>query len=100
MFYLRTLQLSLQTHPQKTCPTRFSPILLARKNECNNVNCDFIYPKKSSELKCETILANANHFTKKDIDWFNEYHFTKMPNITNKIKKLLGNAKGPNSKTS
>ncbi len=35
---------------------------------------------------------------KKDIGWLNEYHFMKMPNITDEVKKLLGNTKGPNKK--
>jgi hypothetical protein len=37
----------------------------------------------------------ANHFIKKDVGWFNEYHFMRMPNITEGIKKLFGNTKGP-----
>jgi hypothetical protein len=58
--------------------------------ECNNMNCDFLHPRRPSELKPETILTIANHFTKRDISWFNEYHFMKMPNIMDEIKKYLG----------
>jgi hypothetical protein len=72
--------------------------ITCKGKECNNVNCNFIQPKRPSELKRETILAITNHFNKRDIGWFNKYHFMKMPNITNEVKKLLGNAKGPNSK--
>jgi hypothetical protein len=45
------------------------------------------------------IIVIANHFTKKDVRWFNKYHFMKMPNITDGVKKLFGNTKGPTSKT-
>ena len=67
--------------------------------ECNNTNCDFAHPRKASELKRKTIILIANHFIKKDVGWFNEYHFMRMPNITDGVKKLLGNTKGPTSKT-
>ncbi len=62
------------------------------------MNCNFLHPRRPSKLKHETILVIANHFTKRGIAWLNEYHFMKMANITDKIKKLLGNTKGPNSK--
>ncbi len=35
---------------------------------------------------------------KRDTGWFNEFHFMKMPNITDKVKKLLVNTKGHKSK--
>jgi hypothetical protein len=83
----------------KDMPDKICANFTCKGKGCNNVNCNFIHPRRPSELKRETILAIANHFTKRDIGWFNEYHFMKMPNITDKIKKLLGNTKGPNSKT-
>ncbi len=43
-------------------------------------------------------MAMSSHFTKQETGWFNEYHFMKMPNIANKVRKLHGNTKGPNSK--
>ena len=49
-------------------------------------------------MKRETILAIAGHFEKKDIGWFNEYHFMKMPEMTAEVKRLLGNTKGVMSK--
>jgi hypothetical protein len=67
--------------------------------ECTNTNCNFAYPRKASELKRKTIILIANHFIKKDVGWFNEYHFMRMPNITDGVKKLLRNTKGPTSKT-
>ncbi len=60
---------------------------------------DFAHPRKALELKHKTIIAIANHFMKKDVGWFNKYHFMRMPNITDGVKKLLGNTKGPTSKT-
>jgi hypothetical protein len=49
-------------------------------------------------LQSKTIILIANYFIKKDVGWFNEYHFMRMPNITDGVKKLLGNTKGPTSK--
>jgi hypothetical protein len=66
--------------------------------ECTNTNCNFAHPRKASELKHETIILIANHFIKKDVEWFNEYHFMRMPNITDGVKKFLGSTKGPTSK--
>ncbi len=79
-------------------PNKICANFTCKGEECNNVNCNFIHPKRPSKLKQETILAIANHFNKRDIGWLNEYHLMKMQNITNEVKKLLGNAKGPNSK--
>jgi hypothetical protein len=62
--------------------------------ECNNTICDFAYPRKALELKCKMIIVIPNHFIKKDVGWFNKYHFMRMPNITDGVKKLLGNTKG------
>jgi hypothetical protein len=56
-------------------------------------------PCKASEMRRETILAIASHFKKKDIGWFNEYHFMKMPQMIAEVKRLLGNTKGVMSKT-
>ena len=65
----------------------------------HNALCNFIYPKKPSKLKRETIIAITDHFNKHTIGWFNEYHYMRMPDITNGIKKLLGNTRGISSKT-
>ncbi len=64
-------------------------------------SCDFIHPRKPSKLKRETIIAITDHFYKTNINigWYNEYHFMKMPNITDAVKKLLGNTRGISSKT-
>jgi hypothetical protein len=61
--------------------------------ECNNTNCDFAHPRKASKLNHKTIIMIANHFIKKDMGWFNKYHFMRMPNITDGVKKLLGNTR-------
>jgi hypothetical protein len=67
--------------------------------ECTNTNCKFAHPRKALELKRKTIILIANHFIKKDVGWFNEYHFMRMPNITDGVKKLLVNTKCPTSKS-
>ncbi len=81
--------------PEKLC-TNFT----CKEKECTNANCDFAHLRKASELKRKTIIVIANHFIKKDIGWFNKNNFMKMPNITDGVKKLLGNTKGPTSKMS
>ncbi len=88
-----TLRLTLWVYSQKMCQTKFVQIFFARARSATTWT-----PRRPSKLKRETIMAIANHFTKQDIGWFNKYHFMKMPNITNEIKKLLKNTKGPNSK--
>jgi hypothetical protein len=84
----------------KDMPEKLCVNFTSKGKECNNTNCDFAHPRKSLELNRKTtIIAIANHFIKKDMGWFNKYHFMRMPNITDGVKKLLGNTKGPTSKT-
>ena len=99
MFYLRNVptipvDISPRDMPEKHCAN-----FTCKGKECNKANCDFAHPRKASELKRKTIIAIANHFIKKDLGWFNKYHFMRMLNITDGVKKLLGNTKGPTSKT-
>ena len=78
--------------PKKVC-TNFT----CKGKECNNASCNF-NPRKPSELKPETIIAIGDHFNENNIGWFNKYHIMRMPDITNGIKKLLGNTRGTSSK--
>jgi hypothetical protein len=99
MFYLVNPSINpskvfLKVMLEKIC-TNFT----CKGKECNNVSCNFIHPRKPSELERDTIIVIANHFNKNNIGWFNEYYFMKMPNITDGIKKLLCNTKGTSSKT-
>ncbi len=80
------------TMPEKLCEN-----FTCKGKECHNANCDFAHPRKASELKRKMIIAIANYFIKKDVGWFNEYHFMRIPNITDGVKKLLGNTKSPTS---
>jgi hypothetical protein len=89
-----TLRTFSQDMPKKLCAN-----FTCKRKECNNTNCDLAHPRKASELKRKTIIMIVNHFTKKDVGWFNKYHFMSMPNITDGLRKLLGNTKGPTSKT-
>ena len=89
---------TLQTFSQRICPKNLCSNFTCKGKECNSTNCDFACPRKALDLKCKKIIGIANHFTKKDMGWFNEYHFMRMPNITDGVKKLLGNTKGPTSK--
>ncbi len=99
MFYLHNPSINPSDIFPKDMPKKPCANFTCKGKECNNTHCDFAHPRKASELKCKTIILIANHFIKKDMGWFNEYHFMRMPNITDGVKKLLGNTKGPTSKT-
>jgi hypothetical protein len=97
MLYLRNISINPSNVFLKDMPKMICANFTCKGKERNNTTCNFTHPMVPSELKRETIWEFTSHFTKQDIYWFNEYHFMKMPNITNKVKKLLGNKKGPNS---
>jgi hypothetical protein len=99
MFYLRNLSINPADIFPKDMPEKLCANFTCKGKECTNTNCDFAHPRKASELKCKKMILIANHFIKKDVGWFNEYHFMRMPNITDGVKKFLGNTKGPTSKT-
>jgi hypothetical protein len=100
MFYLcnpsiNPVDIFLKDMPQKLCAN-----FPCKGKECNNTNYDFTHPRKALELKRKTTIVITNHFIKKDMGWFNKYHFMRMPNITDGVNMLLlGNTKGPTSKT-
>jgi hypothetical protein len=99
MFYIRNASINPSDIFPKNMPEKVCANFTCKGKECNNTNCDFAHPRKASEFKCKTILTIASHFIKKDVGWFNKYHFMRMPNITDGVKKLLGNTKGHTSKT-
>jgi hypothetical protein len=99
MFYLRNPSIEPADIFPKDMPKKLCPNFTCKGKECTNTNCNFSHPRKALELKRKTIILIANHFIKKDVGWFNEYHFMRMPNIAEGVKKLLGNTKGPTSKT-
>jgi hypothetical protein len=99
MFYLRNPSINPADISSKDMPKKLCANFTCKGKECNNNNCDFAHPRKALEIKRETIIMIANHLIKKDMGWFSEYHFMRMPNITDGVKKLLGNTKGPTSKT-
>jgi hypothetical protein len=99
MFYLRNPSINTADIFPKDMPKKLCTNFTCKGKECTNTDCNFAHPRKALELKRETIILIANHFIKKDVGWFNEYHFMRMPNITDGVKKLLGNTKGPTSKT-
>jgi hypothetical protein len=98
MFYLCILSINPADILPKDMLEKLCANFTCKGNECTNSNCDFAHLRKALELKCERIILLANHFIKKDVGWFNKYHFMRMPNITEGVKKLLGNTKGPTSK--
>jgi hypothetical protein len=83
-----------RTFSQRICPKNFAPISLVKEKRVPTLILTSLTPE-TLKLKREAIILIANHFIKKDVGWFNEYHFMRMPNITEGVKKLLGNTKGP-----
>jgi hypothetical protein len=81
-----------RTSSQRICPKSFAQTSPARERSVPTPIAILLTPGRLWS-------SNANHFIKKDVGWFNEYHFMRMPNITDGVKKLLGNAKGTTSKT-
>ncbi len=99
MFYLCNNSINpwdvfLKDMPDKIC-TNFT----CKGKECNNANCNFSILGGHPSSNARPFWQSPIISPKRDIGWPNEYHFMKMPNITDEIKKLLGNTKGPNSKT-
>jgi hypothetical protein len=99
MFHLRNPSSTQETFFPNDMPEKLCANFTCKGKECTNTNCNFDHPRKASELKHEMIILIPNHFIKKDVGWFKEYHFMRMPNITDGVRKLLGNTKGPTSKT-
>jgi hypothetical protein len=99
MFYLHNPSINPADIFPRDMPKRVCANFTCKRKECTNTNCNFAHPRKALELKRKTIILIANHFIKKDMGWFNKHHFMRMPNITDGVKKLLGNTKGPTSKT-
>ncbi len=98
MFYLRNPSINPADIFPKDMPKKLCANFTCKGKECTNTNCDFTHPRKALEVKRKTNILIANHFIKKDVGWFNKYHFMRMPNITDGVKKFLGNTKGPTSK--
>jgi hypothetical protein len=98
MFHIRNLSINPADIFPKNILEKLCVNFTCKGKECNNTNCDFSHPRKASEFKGKMSITITNHFIKKDVAWFNEYHFKRMPNITDGVKKLLDNTKGPTSK--
>jgi hypothetical protein len=99
MFYPKNPSINPSNVFPKVMPDKICANFTCKGKECSNASCNFVHPRKPSELKRKTIIAIADHFNKTNIGWFTEYHFMKMPDITDGIKKLLGNTRGISSKT-
>jgi hypothetical protein len=99
MFYLHNVSIDPADISPKDMPEKLCTNFTCKGKECNNTNCDFAHPRKALELKRKMIIAIANHSIMKEVGWLNKYNFMRMPNITDGVKKLLGNTKGPTSKT-
>jgi hypothetical protein len=99
MFYLCNPSINPADIFPKDMPKKLCNNFTCKGKECTNTNCNFAHPRKALELKRKKRILIVNHFIKKDVGWFNEYHFMRMPNIKDGIKKLLGNIKGPTSET-
>jgi hypothetical protein len=95
MFYLRNASINPLDIFPKDIPEKLCTDFSCKGKECNNASFFFAHPRKASN---KTIVTIASHFIKKDVGWFNKHHFMRIPNITDGVKKLLGNTKGPTSR--
>jgi hypothetical protein len=89
MFYLRNPSINRADIFSRDMTEKLCANFICKGKECNNTNCDFDHTTKALELKRKTIIVIANHFIKKHMVWFNEYHFMRMPNITDGSKSFL-----------
>jgi hypothetical protein len=97
MFFLKNPNINASDVFPKDLSIKLCANFTCRGKECANANCEFKHLIKAGEIPRESVLAIAAHFVAKDIGWFNEYHFMKVPD--EEVKKLLGNVKGISSKT-
>ncbi len=68
--------------------------------ECTRENHTFVHPRKVGDLKKETVIAIGEHFLKKRVGWFNEWHFLKvMSELPKKFEQLIRGKDGRSSKT-
>jgi hypothetical protein len=78
MFYLRNPSINPADIFPKDMLEKLCANFTCKGKECINTNCKFAHPRKASELKYKTTILIANHFIKKDVGWFKEYHFMRM----------------------
>jgi hypothetical protein len=65
MFYLKNASMNpLDVFP-KDMPNKICANFTCKGKECSNINCNFIHPKRPSELKQETIFGNRQSFQQK-----------------------------------
>jgi hypothetical protein len=90
IFYLRNASINPADIFPRDMPEKLRANFTCKGKECNNTNCNFAHPRKASKLKRKMIIVIAYHFIKKAVGWLNEYDCMRMPNITDDVKKLLG----------
>jgi hypothetical protein len=89
MFYLCNPSINPADIFPKDMPEKICANFTCKGKECTNTNCNFAHPRKALELKRKMIILIANHLIKKDVGWFNKYHFMRMPKITDGVKSFL-----------
>jgi hypothetical protein len=67
IFYLRNPSINPSEVFPKVTLKKVCTNFTSKGKECNSASCNFIHPRKPSELKRETIIAIANHFNKNNI---------------------------------
>jgi hypothetical protein len=71
MFYLKNPSINPSDVFLKVMPEKICANFTCKGKECSNASCDFVHPRKPSELKRESIITIADHFNKTNIRWFN-----------------------------
>jgi hypothetical protein len=99
VFYLRNASIIPSDMFPKDIPDKICTTFTCKGKDCNNVDCNFIHPRRPSELKRETIFGNHQSFHQMRYWLVQQVSFHEDAQISDKIKKLLGNTKGPTRKT-
>ena len=51
--------------------------------------------KLATDIHPDAIKMIGKHFKEKNVGWFNEYHFKQVHSLSNELKALCGNSRGP-----
>jgi hypothetical protein len=100
MFWLQNPRIMITVVFPANLPEKVCVNFCFRGKECKRENdeaCTFLHPCSATDLKLKTIKKIGDHFKDKNIGWFNEYHFMRVPNLKPKYKALMGNKDGPSS---
>ena len=99
MFYLHhTAICNLSIFPHGL-PVKICPLVTCKGKECSEGMAEECplgkHYKLATDIHPEAIKMIGKHFKEKNVGWFNEYHFKEVRSLSNELKALCGNARGP-----